>query len=61
MWFTKAQRRELYFTQKLGIPNGTASVPPMLWVADRQSISIFALRTNRRPTKDTKLYYAPFL
>ena len=60
MWFTKAQRRELFFTQKLGIPNGTASIPPMLWVADRQSLSVFALGRNRRPTKDTKLYYAPF-
>src|SRR5690606_23979117 len=44
----------------LGIPNGIAQVPPMLWVADKNSLSVFALATNRRPTEKTLLHYAPF-
>jgi|SRR5690554_5439362 len=60
VWFTKAQHRELYFTEILGIPNGIAHLPPLLWVADRQHLKIFALGSNRRPTNSTKLYNAPF-
>lgn len=60
IWYTKAQKRSLYFVESLDIPNGTAQVPPMLWVAHKHSIGVFALATNRRPTEKTPLYYAPF-
>ncbi|SFP80287.1 PRTRC system protein B [Parafilimonas terrae] len=60
VWFTKAMQRDLYFTEDLGIPNGKAHVPPMLWMADRDNLYVFALRTNGRPTPRTKLYNAPF-
>lgn len=60
IWFTKTMKRELYFTEKLGIPKGTAHVPPMLWVAGRNSLHVFALASNRRPTTRTRLYNAPF-
>ena len=58
IWYTKAQQRQLYFVNGLGIPNGTAQVPPMLWVADKSSLAVFALATNRRPTEKTPLHYA---
>lgn len=60
IWFTKPLQRELYFTDSLGIPKGRASVPPLLWIADRNHLSIFALSSIRRPTEKTKLYNAPF-
>ena len=60
IWFTKALNRELYFTEDLGIPSGVANIPPMVWVADRESLSVYALRSNRKPTEHTKLYNAPF-
>ncbi|SEH63678.1 PRTRC system protein B [Paenimyroides aquimaris] len=60
IWYTKAQQRQLYFVNGLGIPNGTAQVSPMLWVADKSSLAVFALATNRRPTEKTPLHYAPF-
>lgn len=60
VWFTKAMQRDLYFTESLGIPNGKANVPPMLWMAGRENLYVFALRSNRRPTERTKLYNAPF-
>lgn len=60
VWYTKAQKRQLYFVESLGIPNGTAQVPPMLWIADKGSLTVFALTSNRRPSEKTTLYYAPF-
>lgn len=60
IWFTKAGQRKLYFTDKLGIPDGTAHTPPLLWKADRETLSIFALNSKKRPVSNTRLYYAPF-
>ena len=60
VWYTKAQCRTLYFADKLEIPNGPAQIPPMVWVADRASVNVYALCSNKRPTKNTKLFYAPF-
>lgn len=60
LWYTKAQQRQLYFVNGLGIPNGIAQVPPMLWLASKNSLAVFALGTDRRPTKKTPLHYAPF-
>lgn len=60
LWYTKAQQRQLYFVNSLGIPNGKAQVPPMLWFANKNNLVVFALATNRRPTEKTSLHYAPF-
>ena len=61
LWYTKAQRRQLYFVSGLDIPNGLAYVPPMIWFANKNSLSVFALPSDRRPTEKTPLYFAPFL
>lgn len=60
LWYTKAQQRLLFFVQSLGIPNGKASVPAMVWLANRDSLYVFAVASDRRPREGTKLYYAPF-
>ncbi|MRI64571.1 PRTRC system protein B [Ornithobacterium rhinotracheale] len=60
IWYTKTRKQNLYFIESLGIPSGQAFVPPLLWKATKQSLSIYALKSNRRPTAKTKLYYAPF-
>lgn len=60
IWYTKAQQRQLYFVGSLGIPNGKAQVPPMLWKADKNHLAVYALATDRRPNDKTKLHYAPF-
>ncbi|ANF50291.1 PRTRC system protein B [Chryseobacterium glaciei] len=61
LWFTKAQERQLYFIEKLGIPNGKANIPPLLWFATKHGLAIYALKTNQRPKNGTPLYHAPFL
>ncbi len=60
LWYTKAQRRQLYFVNGLDIPNGIAQVPPMIWYANKNSLSVFALASDRRPTEKTPLYFTPF-
>lgn len=60
LWYTKAQQRQLYFVNGLGIPNGKAQVPSMVWFANKNSLSVFALASDRRPTEKTSLHYAPF-
>ena len=60
LWYCKSQRKKLLFTEKLGIPAGTASLPPLLWQADAHSLNIYALISNKRPTMQAKLYDAPF-
>lgn len=60
LWYTKAKKQQLYFVDDLGIPNGTAQVPAMLWLASKNSLTVFALANNRRPTEKTPLHYAPF-
>ena len=60
LWYTKAQQRQLYFVNGLGVPNGKAQVPPMVWFANKNSLSVFALASDRRPTEKTLLHYAPF-
>jgi len=60
IWYTKSQKRPLYFIEGLGIPSGQGFVPPMLWQATKNSLRVFALLSNSRPTEKTSLYYAPF-
>jgi PRTRC genetic system protein B len=60
LWYTKAQQRKLYFVDNLGIPNGKAYILPMVWFANKNNLSVFALASNRRPTEKTPLHYAPF-
>lgn len=60
IWYTKSQKRPLYFIDGLGIPSGHAFVPPLIWKATKNSLRVFAVFSNSRPTAKTPLYYAPF-
>lgn len=60
VWHTPSQKRQLLFDENLFIPSGCAFVPPLLWMATKKRLSVFALKKDNRPNKDTALYYAPF-
>lgn len=60
VWYTREQRRQIYFIDDLQIPCGQAYVPSMIWKASKSSLSVYALTTKKRPTANTKLYHAPF-
>ena len=60
IWYTKAKKVKLFFTESLEIPNGVAHTPPMLWMASKQHLTVFALTSDKRPTEKTVLFHAPF-
>ena len=60
IWYTKSQERQMYFVKNLEIPDGKAHVPAMLWFADKENLSVFAMTSDKRPTEKTALHYAPF-
>lgn len=60
IWYTKPQRVNLFFVKQLDIPCGNAAIPAMVWKASLESLHIYAVRENKKPTLKTPLYYAPF-
>jgi PRTRC genetic system protein B len=60
IWHTPPGRRMLYFADALDLQSGTVPVPALVWVATRDTLSVFALNTANRPTLTTQLYKAPF-
>ncbi|WP_130855616.1 PRTRC system protein B [Olivibacter jilunii] len=61
IWYTRPMRKFLYFSPDLGIPNGEATIPCLLWKAHRSELRLFALNEPiGRPNLDTALFHAPF-
>ena len=60
LWYTPAQKTQLFFRADLGISEGEAFVPPLLWRANRTELFLWALKSDSRPTLETILYHAPF-
>jgi PRTRC genetic system protein B len=60
VWYTTPMERQLFFKDDLGIPSGIAKVPAMLWKGSRDTLTVFALKGNRKPVLDSSLYHAPY-
>lgn len=60
LWHTPAMEADLFFVEDLGIPDGRAKVPPLLWKADRHALRVYALNTKEEIDPETVLYHAPF-
>jgi PRTRC genetic system protein B len=60
LWHTKAQEVDMYFSESLQIPCGKASVPPLVWKAGKDQLSVYAVKTNQQLKSETILYAAPF-
>lgn len=60
IWFTPAQRLDLFFVESLGIPNGLASLPPLLWKASKKSLYLYALDNTTDINEETEIFHAPF-
>ncbi|WP_316848975.1 PRTRC system protein B [Pedobacter agri] len=60
IWYTPEMKSHLIFKSDLGISDGEAYLPPLLWKASKRGLSLWALGNNDRPKLETKLYHAPF-
>ncbi len=59
VWWNPPRKRMIYFTDKLGIPDGEYHVPGIIYAAGEGRLSVYAF-TDKVPTPDTKLFEAPF-
>ena len=59
IWHTPPMKQKLFFSKHVGIKDGPAYVPALLWKATKTQLYIFALITKKRPTANTPLYHAP--
>ncbi|EJL62798.1 hypothetical protein [Flavobacterium sp. CF136] len=60
IWHTPAQRVELFFVEGLSIPNGRASIPPLLWKASKNALWVYAIHCDKNISEETPLCHAPF-
>lgn len=60
IWYSRMKKESLCFKKELGILDGEACLPPLLWRASRSALSVWALTKDDRPQTDTPLYRAPF-
>lgn len=60
IWHTPSQKVDLFFVEHLGIPNGRASLPPLLWKASKNTLWIFAMDSDTNINELTNLSHAPF-
>lgn len=60
IWYTGAMEQNLFFVNDLGIPSGSAMLPPMIWKATQESLEVFAIKDIKKLTAETSLYYAPY-
>ncbi|CAE6811401.1 hypothetical protein R69658_05421 [Paraburkholderia aspalathi] len=61
-WWLPACTRRVWFAADniLGNRSGECKHPPLVFLVNKRSWSVFALRSNERPDADTKLYQAPY-
>jgi PRTRC genetic system protein B len=60
IWYTSAQKVNLFFVESLAIADGKAFIPPLLWKASKSSLSIYAINSTTNINEQTNLYHAPF-
>ncbi len=60
VWYRPAEIRVMHHATQLKLPTAKTWVPAMLYVMDRNTLDVFALNSNKRPTDKTKLFKAPF-
>lgn len=61
VWHTTAKAVNLFFKSELGLTDGRANIPALIWKADRYSLSVWAVKAKGRPDGQIPLCCAPFL
>ncbi|MDQ8051963.1 MAG: hypothetical protein REI78_03005 [Pedobacter sp.] len=61
VWHTPKQEVDLFFKAELGLSNGKANIPALIWKASRYGLAVWAVKCKGRPSAEEKLFQAPFL
>ena len=59
IWWKKPCQKNLFFSQ-VGMNNGKAPLPGLIFQVRQRRMTIWALKTKDRPEPKTELYHAPF-
>lgn len=57
VWWRKPEKRMMYFSKSLGIPDGMIEIPGMVYMAEGCRLNVYAFKGSK--PKDV-LYHAPF-
>jgi len=60
VWFTKPQKKKLYFSESLGIASQELPLPALVWAANKSRLFVYAVATKGKPCLSTPLFNAPF-
>ena len=60
IWYTPRQYIKLLYRPDLGIPDGKANIPALVWRASRGGLTMFAIADDTGPNEETPLCHAPF-
>jgi PRTRC genetic system protein B len=60
VWHTPAMKADLFFEEKLHLPDARYALPPLIWKADKKKLQVFAWKGTAEPEAETELYAAPF-
>jgi PRTRC genetic system protein B len=60
IWYRKPEKRQMYFTKALNIPNGEIKLPGLVYMVEGKTLSVFAVKSKARVGMSTRLYSAPF-
>ncbi len=58
VWYNQPQPRKMFFAKALHIPTGIANQPGLIYVADGNELSVYAIKAG--PTDDAILHRAPY-
>jgi len=61
VWHTPARSVNLFFKAELGLKDGRANIPALIWKATRYGLLVWAVKTGGRPDGQSQLFCAPFL
>ena len=60
IWYRKPEKRRIYFTKALNIPNGDVKLPGLIYMAKGKNLSVYAVKIRGSIRMNTRLYSAPF-
>ncbi len=60
LWYTKAQQRQLYFVDSLGISNGIGTSTANALVSEQKQSYCICFGKRQKTHRETPLHYAPF-
>lgn len=59
IWYNSPGKRQMFFSERLNIPDGTFHVPGVIYRASGDRLEIFAYK-GEAPAEDSPLFLAPF-